>query len=97
MKVVWSSLANLRVAEIAEMVAEYAGEHSAIRYIAEFNKVVDLAACNPEMGKIGIIPNTRELYPVNGKYRIVYEISGETLYILTVKSTKQLHTPDTLI
>lgn len=49
--VVWSSLANLRVAEIAEMVAEYAGEHSAIHYISEFN----------------------------------------------VKSTKQLHTSDTLV
>lgn len=93
--VVWSELANQRVAEIAEMVAEYAGEASAVRYITEFNRVVDLAAFNPRMGKRGIVPNTHELLPIGGKYRIVYEISGDKIHVLTVKSTNQLHTPET--
>lgn len=50
-----------------QMVAEYVGEQSAVRYISEFNRLIDLAAYNPLMGKIGVVPNTRELYPINGK------------------------------
>lgn len=89
--VVWSKLANHRVTEIARMVSEYAGEQSAIRYVSEFNRLVDLAAANPEMGKIGVVPDTRELFPIGGKYRIVYRISGDFLRVLTVKSTRQSH------
>lgn len=89
--VVWSELANQRVAEIADMVAEYAGEQSAIRYISEFHRLVDLAASNPEMGKIGVVSDTRELFPIGGKYRIVYRVTGDILRVLTVKSTRQLH------
>ncbi len=93
-KVVWSEWANNRVAEIAEMVAEYVGEQSAVSYISEFNRLIDLAAYNPLMGKIGVVPNTRELYPINGKYRIVYRIVGDELRILTVKASQQLHTAE---
>ena len=93
-KVVWSEWANNRVAEIAEMVAEYVGEQSAVRYISEFNRLIDLAAYNPLMGKIGVVPNTRELYPINGNYRIVYRIVGDELRILTVKASQQLHTAE---
>lgn len=93
--VVWSDLANIHVAEIVEMVAEYAGERSATRYASEFHRLVDLAAFNPKMGKIGIIPDTRELYPINGKYRIVYRVSDEVLYVLAVKASQQLHTIET--
>lgn len=92
--VVWSEWANNRVAQIAENVAEYAGVQSAVRYISEFNRLVDLAAYNPLMGKIGVVPNTRELYPINGKYRIVYRISGNELRVLTVKTSNQLHTAE---
>lgn len=92
--VTWSQLDRLRVDEIVEMVAEYAGEQSAIRYVSEFNRMVELAAHNPNIGKIGIVPNTRELYPIQGKYRIVYEVSGEKLHVLTVKATQQLNTPE---
>lgn len=93
--VIWSDFANRRVEEIAEMVTEYTGESSAVRYISEFNRLVDLAAANPKMGKIGVVPQTRELYPINGKYRIVYKIEGDVLRVLTVKSAKQLHNTET--
>lgn len=60
--------------------------------MSEFDRVLDLAAANPKMGKIGIVPHTRELYPVKHKYRIVYEIQQDTIFVLTVKNCRQLHT-----
>lgn len=93
--IVWTARACLDMNAIAVAICEYAGENSAAHYMSEFNRLVELAAFNPLMGKIGLA-KTRELYPINGKYRIVYEVQGDDLVVLTVKSTKQLHTPDTL-
>nr|AIW80510.1 plasmid stabilisation system protein [uncultured bacterium] len=97
MKIIWSDEATAELWEILMMVAEYAGLASSERYQSEFERLVALAADNPRMGSIGIIPKTRELYPINGKYRIVYEITGDVLHVLTVKSSKRLHTAQTLV
>lgn len=91
MKIVWSDEAITQLEEILLMVAEYAGLSSSEHYLSEFERLVALAADNPRMGKIGVIPQTRELYPLNGKYRIVYEIADDMLHVLTVKASKQLH------
>lgn len=88
--VFWTDTALHNVAEIAAMVFEYAGENSAAHYVSEFHRLVDLAASNPKMGKPGLA-DTRELYPINGKYRIVYEVVGDDLNVLTVKPSRMLH------
>ncbi|MDO5058629.1 MAG: type II toxin-antitoxin system RelE/ParE family toxin [Neisseria sp.] len=93
MNIQWSERAIDEATEILTMVAEYAGFASTERYQAEFDRLISLAAENPQMGKTGIIKNTRELYPINGKYRVVYEIENNALRILTVKSTRKLHQP----
>lgn len=62
MNITWSAEAIGELREILLMVAEYAGFGSAERYQLEFERLVALAAENPQMGKIGIIPQTRELY-----------------------------------
>ncbi|XXQ68703.1 type II toxin-antitoxin system RelE/ParE family toxin [Neisseriaceae bacterium B1] len=77
------------------MIEEYAGQASSERYYQEFNRVIELAAANPYMGRAGIVANTRELHPIQGKYRIVYQLDDKYLYILMIKSTKQLHNPET--
>lgn len=82
--VVWSDSALEDVAQIAANVAEYTSPVTAERYISEFNRLVELAAFLPEMGKIGLRENTRELYPINGMYRIVYHVSGNDLVVLSV-------------
>ena len=71
-------------------VAAYAGENSAVRYVREFGRLADLAAAHPNMGKPGLA-QTRELYPIEGKYRLVYEIRDTDLVVLTVKPVKMLH------
>lgn len=55
---------------------------SAARKLAEF----------PYLGKPGKIPGTRELIP-HESYRLVYEIEGETLWILALVHTARLWTP----
>jgi plasmid stabilization system protein ParE len=97
MKVIWSDEATAELWEILIMVAEYAGLASSEHYQSEFEQLVALAADNPRMGSIGIIPKTRELYPINGKYRIVYEIVGDVLHVLTVKASKRRHTANTFL
>ena len=91
LNILWSETALRRRIEIYVSIAEYASLKSAEYYMAEFDRVLDLAATNPQMGKPGIVPNTRELYPVKHKYRIVYEIQNDTLFVLTVKSCRELH------
>ena len=92
LNILWSERALRRRIEIYVRVAEYAGIDSAERYMADFDRVLNLAAANPKMGKMGIVPNTRELYPVKHKYRIVYEIQNDIIFVLTVKSCRELHT-----
>lgn len=88
--VIWTERAKNDVAAIAAMVAAYAGENSAVRYVREFGRLADLAAAHPNMGKPGLA-QTRELYPIEGKYRLVYEIRDTDLVVLTVKPVKMLH------
>ena len=40
----------------------------------------------PNLGKPGKIPGTRELIP-HESYRLVYEVSGDTVWILTLVHT----------
>lgn len=40
-------------------------------------------ATHPKMGKTGNIPGTRELLP-HESYRLVYEIDGETVWVLAL-------------
>jgi toxin ParE1/3/4 len=46
----------------------------------------------PKMGKSGTIAGTRELLP-HESYRIVYEIEGETVWILTLDHTARQWPP----
>ena len=47
---------------------------------------------HPMVGKPGKIPGTRELIP-HESYRLVYQIDGETVWILTLVHTARLWPP----
>ena len=37
----------------------------------------------PQLGRVGIIPGTRELFP-DESYRLVYEVDGDTVWVLAL-------------
>jgi addiction module RelE/StbE family toxin len=47
----------------------------------------------PEQGRPGIVPGTRELFP-HENYRLVYELEGVTVWILTLVHTSRLWPPE---
>jgi addiction module RelE/StbE family toxin len=46
----------------------------------------------PKRGRAGAVPGTRELIP-HESYRLVYEIEGETVWVLTVAHTARRWPP----
>lgn len=47
---------------------------------------------HPQIGKAGKVPGTRELFP-HENYRLVYEISGDTVWVLTLVHTARQWPP----
>ena len=62
---------------------------AANRVDAAFEEAVDGLAEFPELGRPGLVSGTRELFPVHG-YRIVYELNGQEVWVLTIASTSRL-------
>lgn len=91
MKILWTEDALGELYSILAQVSKYAGRKTADKYQGEFEKIISLLSDNPRMGKIGSVRNTRELYPINGKYRVVYTISegNNTLEIVGIMLSKR--------
>jgi len=54
-----------------------------IRYLKDF----------PQIGRVGVLPDTRELSILGLPYRAVYRIEGDTVLILTVLHTSRRFPP----
>jgi toxin ParE1/3/4 len=59
---------------------------AAARMDERFSDAAARLADHPKLGRPGKIQGTRELIP-HGSYRLVYEISGETLWLLALVHT----------
>ncbi len=59
---------------------------------ALFSDAAARLAEHPKLGKPGKIPGTRELIP-HERYRLVYEIDGETLWLLALVHTARQWPP----
>ena len=57
-----------------------------------FNDSVNRLANHPRLGKMGKIPGTRELIP-HEHYRLVYDIDGEIIRVLTLIHTARRWPP----
>lgn len=56
---------------------------AAVRMDALFSAAVAKLADHPKLGQPGKISGTRELIP-HENYRLIYEIDGETVWVLTL-------------
>ena len=65
---------------------------AAVRMDKLFSSTAARLADHPKLGRPGQIPGTRELI-LHKNYRLVYEVDGETVWILTLIHTAQQWPP----
>lgn len=88
MKVVWTPEAQQDRADVWDYIAaENPG--AAIRLDTLFSDAANRLTQHPKLGTQGKVVGTRELIP-HENYRIVYEISHETVWILTLVHTSRM-------
>ncbi|MGF6764763.1 toxin ParE1/3/4 [Paraburkholderia sp. GAS33] len=91
MRVIWTPEAEAD----RELVWEYIATDSPSA-AARMDELFDTAAQRlsefPELGRLGRIPGTRELV-AHENYQIVYEVSGELVWVLALVHTARLWPP----
>ena len=91
MIVVWTPEATQDRADIWDYIAADSFG-AAVRMDGLFSDAVTRLAAHPQMGKAGRIAGTRELI-AHESYRLVYEIDGETIWVLALVHTARLWPP----
>ena len=91
MRVVWTPEAQQDRADIWNYIAAD-NPPAAARIDERFSDAAARLARHPMLGQSGKIPGTRELIP-HESYRLVYEIDGETVWILTLVHTARKWPP----
>ncbi len=91
MRIVWTPEAQQDRSDVWDYIT--ADSPSAAARMDElFSDAAARLAQHPMLGQPGKIPGTRELIP-HESYRLVYEIEGETLWILTLLHTARQWPP----
>ncbi len=91
MRVVWTPEAQQDRTDVWDYIAAE-NPRAAARMDELFSDAATRLAQHPHCGKPGRIPGTRELIP-HESYRLVYQIDGETVWILTLVHTARLWPP----
>ncbi len=92
MRVVWTSEAE----EDRLSILIYLSQESpsaAISMDELFERTASLLEQYPMIGNVGKVSGTREFIP-HESYRLVYELDGETVYILTLLHTARCWPPE---
>lgn len=85
MIVVWTPEAEQDRVDIWDYIAAD-NPDAAVRMDGLFSEAASQLTAHPEMGKTGEIVGTRELIP-HKRYRMVYEIDDDTVWILALVHT----------
>ena len=91
MNVVWTPVAEQNRADIFDYIAAD-NPNAAVRMDELFSEAAAKLAAYPKLGKFGKIAGTRELFP-HESYRLIYEISGETVWVLALVHSARLWPP----
>lgn len=85
MKVIWTPEALQDRADVWDYIAAD-NPRAAVRMDELFSNAAAMLADHPKLGRPGKSHGTRELVP-HESYRLVYEISGETIWMLALVHT----------
>lgn len=91
MKVFWTASAHQDRIEIWDHVFSH-NPQAAIDLDDIFSKIIEQISDHPFMGQSGKISGTREIVP-HENYRIVYQVSNETIWILALVHTSRIWPP----
>lgn len=91
MKVRWMAAARQDRTDIVDYIA-VEDLHAALKMDELFSDAANRLAAHPKLGREGKIPGTRELIP-HPSYRLVYEIDGDTIWVLTLIHAARLWPP----
>ncbi|WP_137934964.1 type II toxin-antitoxin system RelE/ParE family toxin [Mesorhizobium comanense] len=91
MRVVWTPEAEQDRADIWDYIAAD-NAAAAARMDQLFSDAAARLVDFPKLGRTGRIPGTRELIP-HESYRLVYEVEGETLWVLALVHTARRWPP----
>lgn len=78
----WTEEARADRTDIIDYISQF-DLGAAIRMDLLFEEVANKLSVFPMLGRAGLIPGTREFTP-HPNYRLVYEIAGDEIWILTV-------------
>ena len=85
MRVIWTPEAQQDRADVWDYIAAD-NLRAAVRMDELFSNAAASLVDHPTLGRQGKIQGTRELIP-HDSYRLVYEISGETVWLLALVHT----------
>lgn len=88
MRVFWASAAEQDRVEIFEYIAQD-NPIAAVRMDELFGRSAARLAEQALIGRPGVVAGTRELI-IHESYRLVYEVDGDVVWILTLVHTAQL-------
>lgn len=91
MKVIWTPEALQDRIDIWDHIAAD-NPRAAARMDTLFSNAAALLVDHPKLGRSGRIEGTREWLP-HASYRLVYEIDGETVWLLALVHTARLWPP----
>lgn len=91
MRIIWTPEAQQDRADVWDCIAAD-NLRAAARMDELFSGAVTRLAAHPMLGRLGKIPSTRELIP-HESYRLVYEITDETVWILALVHTARQWPP----
>jgi toxin ParE1/3/4 len=93
LKVIWTPEAEQDRVDIWDTIAvEASNPRAAARVDELFSDAAEKLADHPLLGRPGMVLGTRELIP-HESYRLVYEITGDTVWILTLVHTARQWPP----
>lgn len=91
MRLIWTSHAKANLLEIVSYIG--VDNPTAARKVrSRIEKLAAYLERQPFMGRPGAVPGTREAIP-HPNYRLVYQVTGETVFILAVVHTARQWPP----
>ncbi len=91
MRVIWTPQALQDRVDIWDYIAAN-NPNAAARMDELFSDAAARLLAHPKLGRTGKIQGTRELFP-HESYRLVYEVNGETVWLLALVHTARQWPP----